>query len=50
MLAAETFKMREAPLGVAGWSDMGVIRVRDVPQVARMLYPFERDRVKVAWA
>src|SRR5690606_8555257 len=26
MLAAETFKMREAPFGVAGWSEFGAIR------------------------
>lgn len=48
MLCAETFKMREAPLGVAGWSEFGVVRVRDVPKVAKLLYPYELDRVKIA--
>lgn len=47
MLSAETFKMREAPFGVAGWSEFGAIRVRDVPKVAKLLYPYERSRVKV---
>lgn len=47
MLAAETFKMREAPFGVAGWSEFGAVRVRDVPKVAKLLYPYERARVKV---
>jgi hypothetical protein len=48
MLCAETFKMREAPLGVAGWSEFGAVRVRDVPKVAKLLYPYELDRVKIA--
>jgi hypothetical protein len=48
MLCAETFKMREAPLGVAGWSEFGAIRVRDVPKVAKLLYPYEFNRVKIA--
>lgn len=47
MLSAETFKMREAPFGVAGWSEFGAIRVRDIPKVAKLLYPYERSRVKV---
>lgn len=47
MLAAETFKMREAPFGVAGWSEFGAIRVRDIPKVQKLLYPYERSRVKV---
>jgi hypothetical protein len=47
LLAAETFKLREAPFGVAGWSDFGVVRVRDIPKVAKILYPFEKRRVKV---
>lgn len=47
MLSALTFKLREAPFGVAGWSEFGAVRVRDVPQVAKLLYPYERQRVKV---
>lgn len=47
MLAAETFKMREAPFGVAGWSEFGAVRVRDIPKVGKLLYPYERQRVKV---
>lgn len=47
MLAAETHKMREAPFGVAGWSEFGAVRVRDVPKVAKLLYPYEYQRVKV---
>ncbi len=47
MLAAETFKMREAPFGVAGWSEFGAVRVRDIPKVQKLLYPHELQRVKV---
>lgn len=48
ILAAETFKLREAPFGVAGWADFGVVRVRDLPKVAKLLYPYEKDRVKAS--
>lgn len=37
MLAAETMKLKDAPLGVAGFGDLGLIRVRENPIVARLL-------------
>lgn len=48
ILAAETFKMKDAPFGVAGFGDMGVIRVRDNPVVARRLAKYNRNPVTVA--
>lgn len=50
MLAAESFKMREAPFGVAGWSEFGAVRVRDIPKVQKLLYPYELERVKARGA
>jgi hypothetical protein len=47
VLAAETFKLKDAPFGVAGFSDFGAVRVRDNPMVARMLTPFQRDPMLV---
>jgi hypothetical protein len=40
MLAAEAWKIKDAPFGVAGFGDMGVVRVRDNPMVARLLEPY----------
>lgn len=40
LVAAESWKLKEAPLGVAGFGDFGVVRVRDNPIVARKLDPF----------
>ena len=37
ILAAETVKLKDAPLGVAGFGDLGLIRVRENPIVARLL-------------
>lgn len=37
LLAAEIFRLKDAPLGVAGFNDFGPIRVREVPQVAMLL-------------
>jgi hypothetical protein len=42
VLANELYKSREAPLGVAGFGDLGLIRVRANPVVARLLAPFVR--------
>lgn len=43
ILASEAFKLKDAPFGVAGFSDFGAVRVRDNPMVARMLQPYGRD-------
>lgn len=48
MLAAELFKLKDAPFGVAGFSEFGAIRVRDNPKVAKMLMPYQRYAVLVA--
>lgn len=36
VLAAETFKLKDAPFGVAGFGDLGLIRIRDNPKVAAL--------------
>lgn len=43
ILAAEGFKLKDAPFGVAGFSEFGAVRVRDNPVVARMLAEYVRD-------
>lgn len=49
LLATETFKLaREAPFGVAGFGDFGVVRVRDNVPAQRLLAPLRRDPVMVA--
>ncbi len=41
--AARIFKRNDSPLGVAGFGDMGVVRVSRVdPDVARMLEPYRK--------
>lgn len=37
VLAAERFKLKEAPSGVAGFGEFGPVRVREMPQVASIL-------------
>lgn len=48
IIASETFKLKDAPFGVAGFGDMGVIRVRDNPVVARRLAKYNRNAVTFA--
>lgn len=45
ILAAETFKLREAPFGVAGFGEYGAVRVRDNPKAAKKLAPYVLDPV-----
>lgn len=40
ILAAETYKLREAPFGVAGFDQYGAVRIKSLPQVERMLAPY----------
>lgn len=42
VLAEETFKLRDAPFGVAGYADYGPIRVRQNPIARDMLAPYAR--------
>ncbi|PXY25153.1 hypothetical protein BAY59_24310 [Prauserella coralliicola] len=47
ILAAETFKLKDAPFGVAGFGDYGPVRVRNNPIAAKKLGPYIRYRVAV---
>lgn len=47
MIASETFKMKDAPFGVAGFGDFGVVRVRNNPIAMSKLAPYERHAVLV---
>ncbi|MEU6267691.1 phage head-tail connector protein [Saccharopolyspora shandongensis] len=40
IVAAELFKLKDAPFGVAGFGEFGVVRVRDNPKAASLLYPY----------
>jgi hypothetical protein len=42
ILAEETFKLKDAPFGIAGFGEFGSIRVRENPAVARLLGPYKR--------
>lgn len=46
--AAETFSLKDARFGVAGFGQYGDIRVRQNPMVMAKLAPYVRDPVKVA--
>lgn len=48
MLAEETFKMKDAPFGVAGFSQYGPVRVRDNPKVEALLARYVRQPIQVA--
>lgn len=45
--AAELFKLVDAPLGVTGMQDWGMIRVRDNPKVYSLVAPYARSRKRV---
>jgi hypothetical protein len=46
--ALETFKLKGAPFGVAGFGEFGPMRVRENPRVMSMLEPYTRRRVLMA--
>lgn len=48
LMAAETFQLKDAPLGVAGMGEFGVVRVRGNKMAANKLQPFIREPVLVA--
>jgi Phage gp6-like head-tail connector protein len=48
VLAEDTFKLASAPFGVAGFGELGVMRVGDNQRVTAMLAPYRRDVVLVA--
>lgn len=45
VLAAEQWKTKDAPFGVAGFGEFGVLRVRNNPVVAQLLAPYRRAAV-----
>jgi hypothetical protein len=45
--AEELFKLKDAPFGVAGFGDLGVVRIRDNPKVASLIGPYRRNPVLV---
>lgn len=47
ILATDEFKMKDAPFGVAGVSDLGVIRIQSNPWLVENLRPFINSRRKV---
>jgi hypothetical protein len=47
ILAADIFKMKDAPFGVTGVSDFGVTRIQSNPWLVEMLRPYIRSRKKV---
>jgi hypothetical protein len=46
--AMEIFKMKDAPFGVQGMADFGLIRIRDNARVTSMLAPYRRRAAQVA--
>lgn len=48
MLAEETFKMKDAPFGVAGFSQYGPVRVRDNPKVEALVARYVRAPIQIA--
>lgn len=45
ILALDLFKMKDSPFGVAGFSEFGVVRIRENTQLATLLQPYRRRRV-----
>jgi hypothetical protein len=43
VLAAELFKLKDAPFGVAGFGDLGLIRIRENPKVAALAGRYQRN-------
>lgn len=42
LLAAETWKLKDAPFGVAAFGEFGSLRVRDNPKIETLIAPFRR--------
>lgn len=43
VLAAELFKLKDAPFGVAGFGELGLIRIRENPKVAALAGAYQRN-------
>jgi hypothetical protein len=48
ILAAEMFKLKDAPFGIAGFGDFGVLRIRDNPKLAAYAGPYRRNPMVLA--
>lgn len=47
IVAAEVFKLKDAPFGVAGFGDYGAVRVRQNPMVTAMIRPYASELILV---
>jgi hypothetical protein len=47
IVAEETFKLKDAPFGVAGFGEYGAVRVRNNPMAWNLIAPYRRDVVLV---
>lgn len=48
ILAEEVYKLKDAPYGVAGFSQYGAVRVKENPKVADLLERYVRNPIQVA--
>jgi hypothetical protein len=48
ILAAQFYKLGDAPFGVAGFGDFGVVRVRDNPMAQALLAPYSKSSFGIA--
>lgn len=47
ILTADLFKHKDAPLGVAGFGEFGVVRVRENSTVSMLINPYKKHMIKV---
>jgi len=47
VVAEETFKLKDAPFGVAGFAEFGVVRLRQNPKAMEWLTPYRRTAILV---
>lgn len=48
ILASETFRLKDAPFGIATFGDLGVIRVHENPMVQAFAAPYRRNPILIA--
>jgi hypothetical protein len=48
IVASETFKLKDAPFGVAGYGEYGAVRIRENPVASAMIAPYRRSVVTIA--
>lgn len=47
IMAAETWKLKDAPFGVLGLDEFGVVRVRQNKMAVSKLYPYSKNRLMI---